>query len=596
MGLNEELIAVVVFLLVSMGCSDLDSDREALLSFKEKADLKQTLGSSWTGNNPCTDNWDGVICNSDNRVVKLRLENRRFPGVLENGLGQLTELKVLSLKGNNLTGRIPSDLSRCRRLQKLYLNSNRLEGSIPEALLTLQDLDRVDVSNNHLSGSIPAAIGGLRKLLTLRLEMNSLTGGVPDVSNIPNLTDFNVSWNNLSGPVPSAMASRYPTAYVGNSALCGPPSFAPCPPKSRTQKPSQQIIVIIAVAVIGAFVLSFSALFFGYRYLRASSKDVDKSDTATTGTEKKEMASGDIVFVTRDAGKFQLADLLQASAELLGKGSLGSTYKALCTGGFVAVKRLVDRTGCSKKVFERRMGIVGRMTHTNLLRLRAFYFYARIEKLLVYDYMPKRSLHNVLHGNSPGTPSRLSWSKRLKISLGVARCLKFLHHQCKLPHGNIKSSNVLLTERYEARVSDFGLLPFVPSDQALEKNGYRAPECQTASDISRKADVFSFGVILLELLTGKLPAEEESSGGDQAGNSSKMDLPSWAIATVNDEWTSAVFDNAIEVSKQEQMNGLLKVAMACVTRAAEERPKMIQVVQMIEEVEAIEVSPDLSYI
>lgn len=200
--------------------------------------------------------------------------------------------------------------------------------------------------------------------------------------------------------------------------------------------------------------------------------------------------------------------------------------------------------------------------------------------LLVYDYMPMGSLSALLHGNKGAGRTPLNFEIRSSIALGTARGIEYLHSQGpNVSHGNIKSSNILLTKTYDARVSDFGLAHLVgPSSTPNRVAGYRAPEVTDPRKVSQKADVYSFGVLVLELLTGKAPTHALL-------NEEGVDLPRWVQSIVKEEWTSEVFD--IELlryqSVEDEMVQLLQLAIDCAAQYPDNRPSMSDVTRRIEE-------------
>ncbi|MED6222077.1 hypothetical protein PIB30_060956 [Stylosanthes scabra] len=301
---------------------------------------------------------------------------------------------------------------------------------------------------------------------------------------------------------------------------------------------------------------------------------VSEVETVGGGENKK------LVFFGNSAGKeFDLEDLLRASAEVLGKGTFGTSYKAVLENGpVVAVKRLKD-VALSERDFRDEIEVAGAMVHENLVPLRAYY-YSRDEKLLVHDYLHMGSLSALLHGNKGSGRTPLTWELRSGIALGAARAIEYLHSQGpNVSHGNIKSSNILLTKKYEARVSDFGLAQLVsPSSTPNRIAGYRAPEVTDPRRVSHKADVYSFGVVLLEVLTGKAPTHALL-------NEEGVDLPRWVQSVVREEWTCEVFDAELlrHQSVEEDMVELLQLGVDCTAPYPDNRPSIAQVRHRIEE-------------
>lgn len=602
--------------------SNMTSDQLALLDFKATADSSQKL-SGWTGDNPCSGLWYGVRCESG-RVTRIVLESLQLRGPID-ALAQLEELRILSLDNNMLNGTLPN-LTSWKYVRSLYLSHNQFTGPIPDSISLLSRLWRLDLSDNMLTGKVPPSINLLTKLLTLKLEDNRLTGPLPNL-NLVNLQDFNVSSNQLTGPIPSSLSNFSISSFQGNNDLCGTPLLVcetsqptnpdlsngenpmvvSSTPSSKPSAPAKKgpvklgtgALVAIVVGDIAVVVL-ITCFFILYYWKKYKQSDTPKRRKKKMDSEKlvfnavnyplhAEADKGKLVFM--DGRKqFELEDLLRASAEMLGKGNFGTAYKAVLEdGSVVAVKRLKDLNAAGRKEFEQQMELIGKLRHPNLVCLRAYY-YAREEKLLVYDYLPSGNLYTLLHGNRGPGRTPLDWTTRVKIALGAARGLAFIHHQCKaqkLPHGNIKSSNVLLDKDGNACISDFGLVLMASSSVVSSRLvGYRAPEHNESKKISQRGDVYSFGVLLLEILTGKAPMQ--SYARDEG-----VDLPKWVQSVVQEEWTAEVFDLELLRYKniEEEMVAMLQIAMTCVSQAPEQRPRMSQVVKMIEGIIGEQQSP-----
>ncbi|KAK7337170.1 hypothetical protein VNO77_17732 [Canavalia gladiata] len=653
--------ALPLLLALSIFCvaeSAPQNDTHALTQFRLQTDAHGHLLTNWSGDDACSAAWRGVECSPNGRVVGLSLPSLNLRGPIDS-LSPLTYLRFLDLHENRLNGTV-SPLLNCTSLELLYLSGNDFSGEIPPEITSLRLLLRLDISDNNIRGSIPIQLSHLTHLLTLRLQNNVLSGPVPDFSSSRmNLSELNMTNNELRGHLPDAMLKKFGNAsFSGNDGLCGSAPLPNCsltepspssssssstsstaetvpsnpssmpqtggviatvPPKRRRLSAGGIVAIVVAVCVAMLVVISFGVAHCcgrgGSSGSLVGSESGKRKSGSSSGSEKKvygnmngggvdrdsdgtntETEQSKLVFFDRRK-QFELEDLLRASAEMLGKGSLGTVYRAVLDDGCtVAVKRLKDTNPCERNEFEQYMDVVGKLRHPNVVRLTAYY-YAKEEKLLVYDYLPNGTLHSLLHGNRGPGRIPLDWTTRINLVLGAARGLARIHAEynaSKIPHGNVKSSNVLLDKNGVACISDFGLsLLLNPAHAIARLGGYRAPEQADMKKLSQEADVYSFGVLVLEVVTGRAPSQHPSPTRPRVElEEEEVDLPKWVRSIVKEEWTSEVFDQELLRYKniEEELVSMLHVGLACVVPHADKRPSMMEVVKMVEEIR-VEQSP-----
>jgi Leucine-rich repeat (LRR) protein len=529
-------------------------------------------------------------------------------------------LQVPTLKSCDFTrlysGAAVSGWTRYQTLEYLDLSYNSLSGGIPEEFGDMVVLQVLDLARNNLTGGIPASIGRLTNLGVFDVSRNALSGGIPDsFSNLSFLVQIDVSENNLSGEIPQrGQLSTLPASqYAGNPGLCGMP-LLPCGPPPRATASSVLAEpnggrrgapwgAILAALVVGVAACGLAAACAVVararrkeaREARMLSSLQDGTRTATVwklGKAEKEALSINVATFQRQLRRLTFTQLIEATngfsaGSLVGSGGFGEVFKAtLKDGSRVAIKKLIHLSYQGDREFTAEMETLGKIKHRNLVPLLG---YCKIgeERLLVYEYMPHGSLEDALHG---GGALRLPWDRRRRVARGAARGLCFLHHNCipHIIHRDMKSSNVLLDADMEARVADFGMARLISAlDTHLSVStlagtpGYVPPEYYQSFRCTAKGDVYSLGVVFLELLTGRRPTDKEDFGDTNLVGWVKMKVREGAGKEVVDpELVAAAVDG-----EEREMARFLELALQCVDDFPSKRPNMLQVVTMLRELD-----------
>ncbi|CAL4911034.1 unnamed protein product [Urochloa decumbens] len=447
-------------------------------------------------------------------------------GPLPSEVGRLRNLNNLALTGNQLSGKIPDSIGECTVLQSLWLDNNSFEGSIPPSVRNLKGLTTLDLSMNKLSGIIPDAIGSISNLQVLFLGDNNFSGPIPTLlQNLTSLIALNLSFNNLQGEVPKEGIFRYVTNFsiTGNSELCGgipQLNLAPCSTVSVMNNRKGRLQSIkIAMPIIGALLLlGIIVVLF---HLTNKTRRLKRLFLSPITEKHHERISYSALADGTDGF---------SEANLLGKGSFGAVYK--CTfqdkGTIVAVKVFNLEQSGSTRSFVAECEALSRVRHRCLIKIitccSSINHQGQEFKALIFEFMPNGSLNDWLHPKSdqPTLRNTLSLERRLDIAIDIMDALDYLHNHCQPPiiHCDLKPSNILLAEDMSARVGDFGIsriLPECASKSIKNSNstigirgsiGYVAPEYGEGSMVSTISDVYSLGILLLEMFTGRSPTDE----------------------------------------------------------------------------------------
>uniref|UniRef100_A0ACD5T8D4 Uncharacterized protein n=1 Tax=Avena sativa TaxID=4498 RepID=A0ACD5T8D4_AVESA len=537
-------------------------------------------------------------------TTRLYIWNNKFTGSLPSSGARLQKFNA----ANNLfSGEIPAGLAAgMPLLQEFSLSANQLSGSIPGSIASLGDLAQMNFSNNQLTGEIPAELGSMPVLTLLDLSSNQLSGSIPPELGSLRVNQLNLSSNRLTGEVPAAFAiSAYDQSFLGNPALCTGASssgnlagVSSCAARSSDKvSPGLRSGLLAAGAVLLAVTAALA--FFIVR-------DIKRRKRLAPAEEAWKLTA----FQPLDFGESAVLRGL-ADENLVGKGGSGRVYRVNCpsrsggagagTGTVVAVKRIWTGGKVEKNLereFESEVNVLGHVRHTNIVKLLCCLSRAET-KLLVYEYMDNGSLDRWLHGHrwaagsagvvekAPSSARRapLDWSARVRVAVGAARGLSYMHHECSPPvvHRDVKCSNILLDSELNTKVADFGLARMLVQaatgttadtmSAVAGTFGYMAPECAYTRKANEKVDVYSFGVVLLELATGR----EAGNGGEH------ISLAEWAWRHLQSgKPISEAADRCIgDAGHSDDFEVVFKLGIICTGAQPSTRPTMKDVLQIL---------------
>ncbi|CAI0552251.1 unnamed protein product [Linum tenue] len=594
----------------------------------------------------------------------LQLQGNQFSGRIPSSLGNLTQLNRVDISSNHLEGAIPSSLGRCRQLGRLDLSANKLTGEIPtnifklsslsdglnlsrnsftgrvpEEIGNLVNMEALDLSYNLLTGGIPGTIGDCKSLKALHMQSNSFndsiplelaslrimesldlsannfTGGIPsDLQDIQTLQYLNLSFNDLRGEAPTKgiLANASGVSLMGNPLLCGNVSelhLQDCTGIAKPSKHKRAVTVKRSLVIVFASVafLFVSGLLIHLKIKRAKKQTFD-GDSALNHfvmVSYKDLHQGTNGF---------------SSGNLIGSGGFGTIYKGTLEQikTPVAVKvlnNLQDRK--AHKSFSAECNALKNVRHRNLVRILTYCSsldYKGDEfKALVFEFMPNGTLEEWLHT----TDRNLSLMQRLDIAVDVASGLYYLHDLCEtsIVHCDLKPSNVLLDSNMAARVGDFGLARILSSDSNSKIKsstigikgtiGYAPPEYGMGKAVWKEGDVYSFGILLLEMFTGRRPTDEMFKEGVNLCDFVKAAIPGRILAVLDPlmpipvvisrgervigSWPAEAADgNGVEVEEMALMESatnclvsVLEIALSCSSELPRERTKMAEVAKRL---------------
>ncbi|EOY08626.1 PREDICTED: probably inactive leucine-rich repeat receptor-like protein kinase At5g48380 [Theobroma cacao] len=571
--LGYNLICFALVLLSGRVCQATPNDIECLKSVKASLEDPYSYLSSWNFNNGT----EGFICKftgvdcwhpDENKVLNIRLSDLGLKGRFPQGIGKCESLTGLDLSSNKLSGLIPSDISeKLKYVTTLDLSDNNFSGPIPPSLANCSFLNVLKLGNNRLTGAIPLQLGVLNRIKTFNVANNQLSGQIPDFG--PNVT-------------------IQADSYANNPGLCGK-ILQPCPGipmKSRVGTIAASAVggVTITAIIVGIILFYFSR----GAAMKKKEDDPEGNKWAKTIKGKKGIK---VSMFEESVSKMRLSDLMNSTNEfsksnIIGMGRTGTMYKAMIPDGYcLMIKRLEDFQRLEKE-FVSEMNTLGSVKHRNLVPLLGFCV-AKKERFLVYKYMENGTLYDKLHPAEPEVRN-MDWPLRLRIGIGAARGLAWLHHNCnpRIIHRNISSKCILLDGDCEPKLSDFGLARLMnPIDTHLSTFvngefgdlGYVAPEYPRTLVATPKGDIYSFGVVLLELITGEKPTHVVN-----APESFRGSLAEWITQLSSSFLLQTAIDKSLLGNGfDSEVMQFLRVACNCVLPTPKERPTMFEVYQLL---------------
>ncbi|KAF6998264.1 hypothetical protein CFC21_050798 [Triticum aestivum] len=503
------------------------------------------------------------------KLFHLNLADNSLHGSIPQEFWALSSLEFLDLSSNYLSGLVQGSIENCLMLRSFNLRQNNFRGSIPSMLGVLHNLmDKLDLSENSFSGAIPSQLSSLTMLETLNLSNNELSGLIPSsFKRMESLTLIDLSYNELEGPVPESKLFRGAPIqwFMHNKMICGVvKGLPPCssPTQNGGKMKGYKTLALAMVTTTICLVLVVYILVF--RHERNKSKSIVNSRV----TQEKVFS----IWSFDGANVFkQIVEATNNFSEThcIGTGGYGSVYKARVSACEIfAVKKIhtiQDDCCVNEAMFNSEIEALVRIRHRNIVKLFG-YCSSRQGRFLIYEYMDRGDLAEILRSNARAI--ELDWRRRIHIVLDVVHALAYMHHDCSSPivHRDITSNNILLDLEYRACISDFGTAKILDIDgqnitRLAGTKGYLAPELAYTDNVTEKCDLYSFGVLVLELFAGCHPGDLLSSLSLRTKN--------------NDVYLKDLLDLRLvlpDAATTREIYSMLRVAVQCLEPSPSRRP------------------------
>ncbi|CAO2815097.1 unnamed protein product [Amaranthus hypochondriacus] len=535
----------------------------------------------------------------------LHLSNNNLEGNIISTIGNCKSLEDVYLAYNNLSGRIPSQLFSLPSLSiGLNLTGNRLSGSLPEEIGQMRNLNGLDLSNNMLSGEIPSTFGSCVSLEFVYMGNNNFEGNIPNsLQALKGLVELNLSFNKFYGEIPKFLASfklqildlshnnlvgevpiggvfnnESGLSIIGNNKICGGSSMLKLPNCDIENMNKRKRLIMVVCGFLG-LVLLVILLVLLYLF-----------------NQKKKAKQPIVPSLSKKFPNLSYKTLLEAtngfsSMNLIGYGAFGIVYKGVLNreddedSKLIVAIKIFDLEHCGAfKSFMAECEVLRSIKHRNIVKIitacSSIDYQGNDFKALVYEYMVNGSLDDWLHpidpmdknGGMNDMPSSLNLCKRVDIAVDVAFALDYLHHHCYGPivHGDLKPSNVLLDDQMVAHVSDFGMAKFLSEACTTSSTigvkgtiGYVPPEYGLGNEVSTSGDVYSYGIFLLEMFTGKRPTHQIFEGNLTIHDFVAQSFPNQVANVIDHALLEDIYSVDNDSVLLDVLISILKIALSC---------------------------------
>ncbi|CAI8608358.1 unnamed protein product [Vicia faba] len=504
---------------------------------------------------------------------KLHIGSNKFNSKIPFSLWGLRDILEVNLSSNIFMGNLPPDIGNLRAIILLDLSSNQISSNIPSTISFIKTLQNLSLAHNKLYGSIPTSLGDMVSLISLDLSQNLLTGVIPNtLTSLSYLRNINFSYNRLQGEIPDGGPFKNFTAqsFMHNEALCGNPRLQvpPCGTQVKKKSLAKNLLLKCILPIVVSITVVVACIILLKVNKRKKVENILERGLSTLGAPRR----------------ISYYELVQATNgfnedNLIGRGGFGSVYQGkLLDGEMIAVKVIGLNSEAKSKSFDTECNALRNLRHRNLVKIISSCSNLDF-KSLVMEFMSNGSVDQWLYSDNV----YLNFMQRLNIMIDVASALEYLHHGSSTPvvHCDLKPTNVLLDDDMVARVSDFGIAKLMDEEQSkthtqtLATLGYLAPEYGSKGIVSRKGDVYSYGIMLMEIFTRRKPTDDMFDAD--------LSLKTWIMGSLPSSIMEVVDSNLIQQNEKQiddmltYMPSIFGLALNCCEHSPEARINMTDV-------------------